>query len=226
MTLAHAKNIPANGRWAAVALYADPASPVGPTPTRDPPAGGYYHRCCPASTGRPGNEEATATRETSHKLIASNKRARYDYTILKTHEAGIVLLGNEVKSLRAGHASLVDAFAQEHDGQLMLHGLHIPEHGPGRPAARTLYQPRRTRKLLLHRHEINKILDKLREAGITLVPLSLYFQDGWAKVEIALARGRRSFDKRQALAQRDADREIARELSDRLRRRRRAHGPT
>lgn len=132
-----------------------------------------------------------------------------------------------MKSLRAGHASLVDAFAQEHDGQLMLHGLHIPEHGPGRPATRTLYQPRRTRKLLLHRHEINKILDKLREAGITLVPLSLYFQDGWAKVEIALARGRRSFDKRQALAQRDADREIARELSDRLRRRRRrAYGPT
>jgi SsrA-binding protein len=107
----------------------------------------------------------------------------------------------------------------------MLHGLHIPENRPGRPATRTLYQPRRTCKLLLHRHEINKILDKLREAGITLVPLSLYFQDGWAKVEIALARGRRSFDKRQALAQRDADREIARELSDRLRRRRRrAHG--
>jgi SsrA-binding protein len=170
-------------------------------------------------------EEVTATRETGHRPIASNRRVRRDYTILKTYEAGIVLAGNEVKSLRAGHASLAGAFVQEHDGELMLHGLHIPEHGHGRPGSGVLDQPRRTRKLLMHRSEIDKIIARLGDAGVTLVPLSLYFQNGWAKVEIALARGRRSFDKRQAMAQRDADREIARELSDRLRgRRRRSRG--
>jgi SsrA-binding protein len=169
----------------------------------------------------------TASRETGRRSIASNRRARNDYTILKTYEAGIVLVGNEVKSLRAGHASLAGAFVQEHDGELMLHGLHISEHAHGRHGTRVLYQPRRTRKLLMHRSEIDKIIARLGDAGVTLVPLSLYFQDGWAKVEIALARGRRSFDKRQAIAQRDADREIARELSDRLRgRRRRGRGPS
>jgi SsrA-binding protein len=130
-----------------------------------------------------------------------------------------------VKSLRAGHVSLAEAFVQEADGELMLHGLHIAEHASGRWGTRALYQPRRTRKLLLHRSEIDKIIGRLGDAGITVVPLSLYFQDGWAKAEIALARGRRSFDKRQAIAKRDADREVARELSDRLRsRRRRARG--
>jgi SsrA-binding protein len=166
-----------------------------------------------------------AIRETGRRLIASNKRARHDYTILRTYEAGIALIGNEVKSLRAGHASLGDAFVQAEDGELILHGLHIPEYATGRYGTRALYQPRRTRKLLLHRSEIDKIIGRLGDTGITLVALSLYFQDGWVKVEIALARGRRSFDKRQAIAQRDADREIARELSDRLRgRRRRARG--
>jgi SsrA-binding protein len=126
-----------------------------------------------------------------------------------------------VKSLRAGHASLAGAFVQEHDGELMLHGLHIPEHAHGRYGTRALYQPRRTRKLLLHRGEIDKIIARLGDARVTVVPLSLYFENGWAKVEIALARGRRSFDKRHAIAQRDADREIARELSNRLRGRRR-----
>ncbi len=170
------------------------------------------------------NEEVTATRETGRKPIASNRRAWHDYTILKTYEAGIVLAGDEVKSLRAGHASLAGAFVQEHDGELMLHGLHIPEHAPGHDT-RALDQPRRTRKLLMHRSEIDKIVPRLGETGIALVPLSLYFQNGWAKVEIGLARGRRSFDKRQAIARRDADREIAREVSDRLRgRRRRARG--
>ena len=130
-----------------------------------------------------------------------------------------------MKSLRAGHASLVGAFVQDEGGELILHGLHIPEHAYGRHGTRTLDQPRRTRKLLLHRSEIDKIIGRLADPGIALVPLSLYFQDGWVKVEIALARGRRSFDKRQAIAQRDADREIARELSDRVRgRRRRARG--
>jgi SsrA-binding protein len=133
----------------------------------------------------------------------------------------MVLVGNEVKSLRAGHASLVGAFAEENDGELMLHGLHISEHAYGRPGTGARHQPRRTRKLLLHRSEIDKIIGKLDDTGVTLVPLAVYIQDGWVKVEIALARGRRSFDKRQAIAQRDADREIARELSDRLRGRRR-----
>jgi SsrA-binding protein len=169
------------------------------------------------------DEEATAiaSRETGRRPIASNRRARRDYTILKTYEAGIVLVGDEVKSLRAGHASLAGAFVQEHDGELMLHGLHIPEYTYGRRGAHVLDQPRRTRKLLMHRSEIDKITASLGDVGVSVVPLSLYFQNGWAKVEIALARGRRSFDKRQAMAQRDADREIARQLSDRLRQRRR-----
>jgi SsrA-binding protein len=159
-------------------------------------------------------------REIGRRPIASNRRARHDYTILRTYEAGIVLVGNEVKSLRAGHVSLVGAFAQVDDGEMMLHGLHISEHAYGRHGTGR-HQPLRTRKLLLHRSEIDKIIGKLDDTGVTLVPLSLYFQDGWAKVEIALARGRRSFDKRQAIAQRDADREVARGLSDQLRRRRR-----
>src|ERR1700691_5971396 len=157
---------------------------------------------------RRDNEEVTAPRETGGRFIASNRRARRDYTILKTYEAGIVLVGNEVKSLRAGHASLAGAFVQEHDGELMLRGLHIPEHAYGRYGTRALYQPRRTRKLLLHRSEIDKIIGRLGDKGITLVALSLYFQDSWVKVEIAVARGRRSFDKRQVIAQRDANREI------------------
>jgi SsrA-binding protein len=177
-----------------------------------------------AARDRPEDEEVAATREPGRRLIASNRRARHDYTILRTYEAGIVLIGNEVKSLRAGHVSLAGAFAQEDDGELVLHGLHISEHAYGRHGTGAP-QPRRTRKLLLHRSEIDKIIGRLGDTGVTLVPLSLYVQDGWVKVEIALARGRRSFDKRQAIAQRDADREIARELSDRLRsRRRRARG--
>ncbi len=152
-------------------------------------------------------------RENGRKLIASNKKARHDYTILKTYEAGIVLAGTEVKSLREGRASLVDAFAQERDGEIMLYGLHIAEYGYG---TWTNHAPRRTRKLLLHRIEIARILEKLREGGMTLVPLSMYFSDGWAKVELALARGKKSYDKRQAIAERDANREIARELGRRL----------
>ncbi|WP_446215322.1 SsrA-binding protein SmpB [Micromonospora sp. IBHARD004] len=155
------------------------------------------------------------SRDTGRKLVASNKKARHDYTILKTYEAGIVLAGTEVKSLREGRVSLVDAFAQERDGEIMLYGLHIAEYGFG---TWTNHQPRRTRKLLLHRVEIARILEKLREGGggLTLVPLSMYFANGWAKVELGLARGKKSYDKRQALAERDANREIARELGRRL----------
>jgi SsrA-binding protein len=153
-------------------------------------------------------------RETGRKTIASNKKARHDYAILKTYEAGLVLAGTEVKSLREGRASLVDAFAQEHQGEIMLYGLHIAEYGYG---SWTNHAPRRTRKLLLHKAEIAKILNQLRDGnGLTLVPLSLYFANGWAKVELGLARGLRSYDKRQVLAARDAQREIARELGRRL----------
>src|SRR3954451_18733308 len=153
-------------------------------------------------------------RETGTTLIASNKKARHDYAILKTYEAGIVLAGTEVKSLREGRASLVDAFAQEYQGEIMLYGLHIAEYGYG---SWTNHAPRRTRKLLLHKSEIDRILDKLRDgAGLTLVPLSIYFSNGWAKVELGLARGLRSYDKRQIMAERDAQKEIAREMGRRL----------
>ncbi|SCL29089.1 SsrA-binding protein [Micromonospora rhizosphaerae] len=166
------------------------------------------------------HREVVLSRDTERKLIASNKKARHDYTILKTYEAGIVLAGTEVKSLREGRVSLVDAFAQERDGEIMLYGLHIAEYGYG---TWTNHQPRRTRKLLLRRVEIGRILEKLREGGVTLVPLSMYFAGGWAKVELGLARGKKSYDKRQALAERDANREIARELGRRLKG---AHRPT
>jgi SsrA-binding protein len=151
-------------------------------------------------------------REKGRKVIASNRKARHDYTILEVFEAGIALTGTEVKSLRAGRASLVDAFGQEKDGEIYLYGMHIPEYAQG---TWTNHEPRRTRKLLLNRLEITRLIGKLRESGLTLVPLSLYFSDGWAKVELALARGKRSYDKRQDLAQRDANREMTRAMGRR-----------
>ena len=156
------------------------------------------------------------------KVIARNRRAFHEYEVMDRIECGIALVGTEVKSLRDGHASLEDAYARIEDGEVWLFGSDIPEYLMGN---RMNHKPKRPRKLLLHKREIERLIGKTREGGLTLVPLSLYFQDGWVKVEIALARGRLSFDKRQVIAQRDADREIARELSDRLRgRRRRARG--
>ncbi|MEX5710920.1 SsrA-binding protein SmpB [Parafrankia sp. FMc6] len=146
-------------------------------------------------------------KETGRKLIAQNKRARHDYEILDTYEAGLVLMGTEVKALRAGRASLVDGFAQIADGEIWLHNVHIPEYTEG---TWTNHAPRRRRKLLLHRAEIEKLIGKTREGGLTVVPLSLYFKDGRAKVEIALARGRKNYDKRHVLAERDAAREMSR----------------
>ena len=151
-------------------------------------------------------------KEQGRKLIASNKKARHDYAILDTYEAGIALTGTEVKSLRSGRASLVDAFAQDKDGELFLYGLHIAEYAMG---TWTNHGPRRTRKLLLKRVEIEKLIMKTREGGLTLVPLSMYFSDGWAKVELGLAKGKKSYDKRQDLAKRDADREISRAMGRR-----------
>ena len=146
-------------------------------------------------------------RESGRKLIAQNKKARHDYHIDETYEAGLALVGTEVKSLRAGRASLVDAYGRIKDGEVWLEGVHIPEYDQG---SWTNHEPRRSRKLLLHRAEIAKLIGKTKESGLTLVPLSLYFKDGKAKVEIALARGKKAYDKRQTLAARDAEREIAR----------------
>ena len=151
-------------------------------------------------------------RESGRKIIAQNRKARHDYSILDTYEAGVVLTGTEVKSLRAGRASLVDAFASVRDGEVWLQNVHIPEYTQG---TWTNHAPRRTRKLLLHRGEIDRLIGKTREGGLTLVPLSMYFVDGRVKVELALAKGKRAYDKRQALAKRDADREIAREAGRR-----------
>ena len=152
-------------------------------------------------------------RETGRKLIASNRKARHDYEILDTYEAGIVLMGTEVKSLRAGRVSLVDGYAIIKDGEVWLEGVHVAEYAEG---TWTNHTPRRIRKLLLNRIEINRIVGKIKEGGLTLVPLQMYFSDGRAKVEIALARGKKAYDKRQTLAKRDADREISKQLGRHL----------
>jgi SsrA-binding protein len=143
------------------------------------------------------------------KMIARNRRARHDYHIEEVYEAGLVLTGTEVKSLRAGRASLTDGFGQVSDHEVWLHNVHIPEYTQG---TWTNHEPRRTRKLLMHRREIDKLTSQTTERGLTLVPLALYFKDGKAKVELALARGKRSYDKRHDLAARDAAREVDRAL--------------
>jgi len=151
-------------------------------------------------------------REQGRKVVASNRKAYHDYTIFDTYEAGMALTGTEVKSLRAGRASLTDAFADETNGEIFLRGLHIPEYTQG---TWTNHEPRRVRKLLLHRDEIRKMQGKLRDDGITLVPLSVYFNNGYAKVELGLAKGKKSYDKRQDLAARDAQKEINRAVGRR-----------
>jgi SsrA-binding protein len=148
-------------------------------------------------------------KERGQKVIASNRKARHDYSILDTYEAGLVLQGTEVKSLRDGKASLADAFATVDDGEVWLRNVHIPEYTQG---TWTNHTPRRTRKLLLHRSEIEKLIGKTKESGLSLVPLSMYFKDGKVKVEIALAKGKKAYDKRQTLAKRDADRDISKAM--------------
>ncbi len=151
-------------------------------------------------------------REQGRKLIAQNKKARHDYSIEDVYEAGLVLTGTEVKSLRAGRATLTDGFASIEDGEAWLRGVHIPEYDLG---TWTNHEPRRARKLLLTRDELRRIAGKTKESGLTLIPLSLYFKDGYAKVEIALARGRKSYDKRQAIAERESKRETERAVGRR-----------
>jgi len=149
-------------------------------------------------------------KEVGRKVIAQNKKARHDYSISDVLECGLVLTGTEVKSLRAGRASLIDVFAMVNNGELWLMGVHIPEYTEG---TWTNHTPRRDRKLLVHKNELNKLIGKLKDSGTTLVPLQLYFKDGKAKVEIAVAKGKKAHDKREALREREADREVSRVVS-------------
>ncbi|MGJ3559858.1 SsrA-binding protein SmpB [Streptomyces sp. INA 01156] len=144
------------------------------------------------------------------KLIAQNKKARHDYLIIDTYEAGLVLTGTEVKSLRQGRASLVDGFVQLDGNEAWLHNVHVPEYSQG---TWTNHSARRKRKLLLHRAEIDKLESKSQETGHTIVPLALYFKDGRAKVEIALAKGKKEYDKRQTLREKQDRRETDRAIS-------------
>lgn len=149
-------------------------------------------------------------KEQGRKLVASNRKARHDYLIEDSFEAGLVLMGTEVKALRMGRASLVDGWAGFDGDELWLEGVHIPEYSNG---TWNNHAPRRKRKLLLHRRELTKLLQATRESGHTIVPLSLYFSDGRAKVEIALAKGKKAYDKRHALRERQDRRETDRALS-------------
>ena len=149
-------------------------------------------------------------KERGQKVVASNRKARHDYTILDVYEAGLVLTGPEVKSLRAGRASLIDGFGSIENGEAWLENVHIPEYTQ---ATWNNHPARRRRKMLLHGHEIYKLQGKIKESGLTLVPLSIYFKDGRAKVEIALARGKREYDKRQTLKEQTDKREADRAMS-------------
>jgi len=158
---------------------------------------------------KPGGGKA---RGDGRQIVASNRKARHNYAILEVFEAGVALVGTEVKSLREGQASLAEAFATVDDGEVWLRNVHIPEYHHG---SWTNHAPRRDRKLLLHRRQIDTLIGKIRDGNLTLVPLSLYFSSGKVKVELALARGKQAHDKRQDLARRDAQREVVRELGRR-----------
>jgi SsrA-binding protein len=155
---------------------------------------------------------AEVKKNRNNQIVATNRKARHNYSILDVFEAGIALMGTEVKALRDGQASLADAFATVDDGEIWLRNVHIPEYHHG---SWTNHAPRRNRKLLLHRSQIDNLIGKIQDGNLSLVPLSLYFLDGKVKVELALARGKQAHDKRQDLARRDADREIIRELGRR-----------
>jgi len=145
--------------------------------------------------------------EAPQRISISNRRARHEYSILEALEAGIVLTGTEVKSLRQGNANLQDSYAELRSGEVWLEGMHISPYEHGNI---NNHDPRRKRKLLLQKKQIRKLIGGLKEKGLTLVPLSVYFKGPYAKVELALARGKKSYDKRDAIAKRDAERDIAR----------------
>ena len=148
------------------------------------------------------------------KIIADNRKARYAYAIDETIEAGIMLMGSEVKSLRSGKAQMTDAYAVVEDGEVWLRNLHIP---PYEPASRENHEPERQRKLLLHKGEIERLIGKTAEKGLTLIPLRIYFKGSRAKVELALARGKEGRDRRRQIADRDVRREVEREFKGRMR---------
>ncbi|UOE45529.1 SsrA-binding protein SmpB [Agromyces larvae] len=153
-------------------------------------------------------------KERGQKVVATNRRARHDYLIEDTYEAGIVLTGTEVKSLREGRASLVDGYAFIDGGEMWLDAVHIPEYTEG---TWNNHAPRRKRKLLLHKQEIIKISHRTAQGGYTLVPLQIYFSDGRAKVELAVAKGKKEYDKRQALREKQDKREADRAIATRQR---------
>lgn len=150
------------------------------------------------------------------KVVATNRKAARDYHLEDRHEAGLVLAGSEIKSIRAGRVNLSDGYVQPREGELWLVGVHI---APYQPAGRFGHEPTRLRKLLLHRKEIDRLTARVQERGYTIVPTRLFLKGGLAKVEIALARGKRKYDKRQQIAKRQADRDIARALKERGQRR-------
>ena len=150
----------------------------------------------------------------SIKVIATNRKAARDFHLSGRCEAGLVLTGTEIKSIRAGRVNLADGYVQPRNGELWLINVHV---APYDPAGRHGHEPRRMRKVLLHRREIDRLISSVRERGYTIVPTRLYLKDGRAKVEIALARGKRKYDKRQVIAKRDAERDIARALKERHR---------
>jgi SsrA-binding protein len=156
------------------------------------------------------SKPAAAAAKGDIKLVATNRKARHYYHILETIEAGLVLTGTEVKSLRDGRANLGDAHGEIKDGEAWVVSLHISPYEQGN---RFNHDPLRPRKLLLGRREIHRLLVKTREKGLTLIPLRIYFRDGWAKIELALARGKKAHDKREDIAKRDAEREMARAMS-------------
>lgn len=161
------------------------------------------------SKKKPKKEKASE----NNSVVATNRRARHDYNILDTFECGVVLVGTEVKSLRDGRVSLNDAFATIDDGEVWLRGLHIPEYSYG---SWTNHAPKRSRKLLLHRKEIDSLWGKVRDGNNTLVPLKMYFTGGRVKVELGLARGKQDYDKRQDIKRRTEEREVTRELGRRI----------
>jgi SsrA-binding protein len=181
---------------------------------------GDYLRMGMAATKKKGSTLGTGTSRSSrasgtpaapeaNRVVASNRRARHDYDILDTTECGIVLQGSEVKSLRAGRIALQDSYARIIDGEMWLFGVHVPPYAQANGFG--AHDPDRRRKLLLHRRQIDEWMGRSQQQSLTMVPLSIYFRDGRAKVELALARGRRQYDKRHAIATRDASREAARE---------------
>jgi SsrA-binding protein len=153
-------------------------------------------------------------RDAARKVVATNRKARHLYEILETWEAGLILTGTEVKSLRAGHATMADAYADLRDGEMFLLNFHINPYEQGN---RFNHEPMRPRKLLMHRRELRRLIGRTVEKGLTLVPLQVYFRGGWVKVEVALARGKKTFDKRRDIADREMKRELDRSLKERQR---------